>query len=183
MPFFLIESVYENEHDTTEERLRTDAYHAVLSGAAGQVFGNNPIWHFDGPGLFPAPVTWEEALGGKGSRSMTHLRKLLGGFSWWLLKPDISGKFLISGFGSGYDRAVAALAVDRSFAIVYLPSERPLMLDLGQLKGPKVAARWYDPSDGVFFGLVGSPFAAAGAQSFRPEAGSRDWVLVLESQS
>jgi hypothetical protein len=71
MPFFLIESAYENEHDATSQRLRTQAYHAVLSGAADQVFGNNPIWHFDGPGLFPLQVTWRDALGSRGAQSMT----------------------------------------------------------------------------------------------------------------
>ena len=68
MPFFLIESAYENEHEATEQRLRTQAYQAVLSGAAGQIFGNNPIWHFDGPGLYPAPVTWQQALGSRGAQ-------------------------------------------------------------------------------------------------------------------
>ena len=48
MPFFLIEGVYENEHEATEQHLACQAYQAVLSGAAGQVFGNNPVWHFDG---------------------------------------------------------------------------------------------------------------------------------------
>ena len=63
MPFFLIESAYENEHEANERRLRTQAYHAALSGAAGQIFGNNPIWHFDGPGMHPAPVTWQRRAG------------------------------------------------------------------------------------------------------------------------
>ena len=88
MPFFLIESAYENEHEATEQRLRTQAYQAVLSGAAGQVFGNNPIWHFDGPGLYPAPVTWQQALGSRGAQSMTHLRDLLTSLPWWQLEPD-----------------------------------------------------------------------------------------------
>ena len=69
MPFFLIESAYENEHEATEQRLRTQAYQAVLSGAAGQIFGNNPIWHFDSGGLYPAPVTWQQALAAAAPRA------------------------------------------------------------------------------------------------------------------
>ena len=34
MPFFLIESAYENEHEATEQRLRTQAYQAVQGAAA-----------------------------------------------------------------------------------------------------------------------------------------------------
>ena len=53
MPFFLMESAYENEHDAGEQRLRAQAYQAILSGAMGHLFGNNPIWHFDGAGPLP----------------------------------------------------------------------------------------------------------------------------------
>jgi len=184
MPFFLIESVYENEHNATDGRLRTDAYHAVLSRAAGQVFGNNPIWHFEGPGLYPAPVAWQEALRSQGSLSMTHLRELLGRVSWWLLEADLINSFLTSGIGSGFDRAVAARAADRSFAIVYLPSARGITLDLGQRAGPRVAARWYEPRNGVFSKVKGSPFPTAGSQSLRPDADTQnDRVLLLWSES
>ena len=51
-PFVLIESTYEGEHDAPPEQIRFQAWAAMLSGAAGQFFGNNPIWHFDGPTLF-----------------------------------------------------------------------------------------------------------------------------------
>ena len=51
IPFFLIESAYEDEHGASELRIRTQAYQALLSGATGHIYGNNPIWHFDGPGI------------------------------------------------------------------------------------------------------------------------------------
>jgi hypothetical protein len=188
MPFFLIESAYENERNATDQRLRTQAYHAVLSGAAGQIFGNNPIWHFDGPGLYRAPVSWQEAMGSKATQSMTHLRRLLSAVSgWWTLEPDVSHSFLLHGLGSGYDRAVAARTADRSFAIVYVPKIRQITLNLRDLTGPRIAARWYDPANGDFSKVEGSPFPATGSQNFRPDsknsAGFGDWALILQSQS
>src|SRR5690606_20547631 len=87
MPSFLIESTYENEHGATGRQLRMQAYQALLTGAAGHVFGNNPIWHFDGPGIYAAPVDWKEALGSEGARGMTHLMKLMGALPWWELVP------------------------------------------------------------------------------------------------
>ena len=126
MPFFLIESAYENEHEATERRLRTQAYHALLSGAAGQVFGNNPIWHFDGPGIYPAPVSWQEALDSRGAQSMTHFRNLLATMPWWLLEPDVDHTLLTEGLGPEDERAVAARTADGSFAIVYLPDRREI---------------------------------------------------------
>src|SRR5690606_28981496 len=185
MPLFLIESAYENEHEVTEQRLRAQAYQAVLCGASGQVFGNNPLWHFDGPGIYPAPITWQEALDSRGAKSMTHLRHLLAGLPWWLLEPDAEHTLLTGGFGPEDDRAVAAVAADDSLAIAYLPDDREITVDLGELAGPQIAARWYDPANGSFTVVDGSPFPAAGPQRFDPQlrngSGYADWVLVLES--
>jgi len=188
MPFFLIEGVYENEHEADERHLRSQAYQAVLSGAAGQVFGNNPIWYFDGRGLYSAPVTWQEALGSSGAHSMTHLHNLLTSVPWWLLEPDTDKMLVTDGLSSGGERAVAARTADRSLAIIHLPSSREITVDLGELAGPRVAARWYDPANGRFSTANGSPFQASGAGRFGRDLGANssgfdDWVLVLESQS
>ncbi|MBP0587490.1 DUF4038 domain-containing protein, partial [Mycobacterium tuberculosis] len=57
-PFFLIEGMDEGENGATEETVRGAAYSALLSGASGQVFGNNPVWHFSGPGIHEETVPW-----------------------------------------------------------------------------------------------------------------------------
>jgi hypothetical protein len=187
LPFFLIEGIYENEHEATEQLLRTQAYQAVLSGAAGHIFGNNPIWHFEGRGSYDGPVTWQEALGSRGAQSMTHLRELFTSIRWWELEPDTDNTLLTGGLGSDHDRAVAARSTDRALALLYLPSSRDITVDLGQLAGPEIAARWYDPANGRFSPASGSPFEAAEPQRFMPESdtnssGFDDWVLVLESR-
>jgi len=185
IPLFFLEGRYENEADGTEHRVRVQAYQALLSGAAGQVFGSNPIWHFNGPGLYPTSLTWQQALNGRGSESMTHVGALFAPRSWWTLQPDSSNTALTGGLSGGQDRAVAAVAADRSFAIAYLPSLRTVAVNLGQLVGPKVDARWYDPASGTYTTVAGSPFLASGSQTFRPAANNSsnfgDWALVLES--
>jgi hypothetical protein len=53
-PTFLIETHYENDFGgRTAEDVRADPYRAILSGAAGHLFGNKPMW-FCGRG-------WEQA--------------------------------------------------------------------------------------------------------------------------
>jgi chitodextrinase len=46
-------------------------------------------------------------------------------------------------------------------------------------------AWWYDPTNGTFAAIPGSPFANAGTHTFTPSGshgdGSADWVLVLEA--
>ena len=187
LPFFLIESYYENEAGVTEQDLRAQAYAAALSGGGGQVFGNNPIWHFSGAGLYPAPYTWQEALGSSGSRDMSYLEELLSALPWWKLRPDLSEKFLRSDGRGGDGRAVAATAADGSFAIVYVPDRRAISVDLDQLTGPSVRARWFDPSAGSFSAPLREGLRAAGIYSFIPNGENQssfdDWVLLLESTS
>jgi Protein of unknown function (DUF4038)/Putative collagen-binding domain of a collagenase len=189
MPFFLIEGVYENMHEASERDLRTQAYQALLCGAAGHVFGNDPIWHFDMPFYDPPPaMTWQEALASRGAQSMSHTRDLLLATRWWELEPDRKNVLLTDGLGPAEERAVAARSADRSFALVYLPSTRTVTVDLGQIAGPEIAAHWYDPADGRLFGVSGPPFLATGSQRLQPisdrnSSGFGDWVLILEAHS
>jgi hypothetical protein len=185
-PFFLIESAYENEHGAGEDRVRMQAYHAILSGASGQVFGNNPIWHFDGPGLFPVTATWKEALDSRGARSMTVLYDIVSSVKWWLLEPDIGNAFLIGGRGLTESRAVAALASDGSLGLVYVPTSRTITLDLRRLAGSAIVARWVDPTNATSVAAEGSPFAPAVQKLKSPArngAGFTDWVLELTTQT
>jgi hypothetical protein len=101
------------------------------------------------------------------------------------MQPAASNTTLSAGLSSGQDRAVAARASDRSFAIAYMPSVRTVTVNLAQLAGPNVTARWFDPSRGTYTTVTGSPFRATGAQTFRPAGNNAsnfgDWALVLES--
>ncbi len=102
--------------------MRVQAYQALLSGASGQLFGNNPIWHFDGPGLHPKPMEWKEALDSPGARRMSVLIRLFSDLEWWRPEPDISGRLLVLARGPVAEGAVAASADDGSYALAYVPS-------------------------------------------------------------
>jgi hypothetical protein len=184
-PFFLIESTYENEHNATTRQLRAQAYHALLAGASGHVFGNNPIWSFDGPKIFPAPVTWRKALDGPGSRSMAYVWNVFAARPWWTLVLDTRNAMPIEALGHGHNRAVAALAQDRTFGMAYVPIAREVSIDLGQLAGLEVTATWYDPTTGSYRTVNNSPLPAKGVRPFRSNGrngnGDFDWVLVFES--
>jgi len=182
----------------TEQRVRVQAYQALLSGAMGQAFGNSPIWHFNGPGVFPtgAPTTWQGWLSSPGTLSMVHVHDLFTSRAWWTLVPDASNPLLTNGYaGSGgtpYDLAVAARASDGSYGIVYMPSARSITVDMSKFDGPRVNARWFDPASGAPTAVVipGSPFpTSSGSQVLLPPTGNNastsepftDWVLLLES--
>ena len=178
MPYFLLEARYESEPGppdpvVTTQQLRAQAYEALLAGATGQIFGNNPIWHFQAPtSLFPYTGTWQTALNSGGSVSMQRLAALWTARSWWLLQPQDS--MITAGH--------AARASDGSFALAYVTTN--VTVQLNQLAGPNVLARWYDPFTGVYnpintFPKSASPFFTTPGNNGNNGA---DWVLVLESQ-
>jgi hypothetical protein len=181
-PFFLIESTYENEHGVSEERLRTQAYQALLGGACGQVFGNNPIWHFGTRGAREAPVTWRQALGGGGSRGMEHVARLFAALPWWLLEPDVGGVLLAAQPEEGGAHVSGAVATDRRLALVHVPATVPFRVATARMRGPGWIARWYDPASGRY---RQAPEEALDSGLFHPPGrnagGATDWVLEIRA--
>jgi hypothetical protein len=68
--------------------------------------------------------------------------------------------------------------------MTYMPTRRTITVDMTKLSGP-VTAKWYDPTNGAYTIVSGSPFANIGSLTFTPtgdnSAGNGDWVLVLEA--
>jgi hypothetical protein len=183
-----MESVYEGEHDSRPEQIRRQAYWAMLSGACGQFFGNNPIWHFDGPGLYPAKATWQEALDGAGSRDMARLRQVFAGLPWHRLEPEVDHGLVTEGYASGETAALTARTTDARLAVTYVPSSgtepRVLRVRLDRFPGP-VTGRWFNPTDGNSTVIKGPPGPDRGAAIFRTPGDNgtktNDWVLILEA--
>jgi hypothetical protein len=182
MPVFLIEAIYENEHDETGQKLRAQSYSSILTGGFGHVFGNCPIWGFGFASGFCSSTNWKAALNSVGSRNMKHFQALFHSRHWQGLVPDTSHTVLTGGYGTlGLsDYAMAAYAADRSSAIAYMPSSRMVTLNGSSLAGPKMTAWWYNPSDGTATQI--GIYSTTGPQSFSPP-GSGDWVLVLDSSN
>jgi len=185
-PFVLMETTYEIEHNSTPDQIRRQAYWAMLGGACGQFFGNNPIWHFDGPGLFPTKTTWKEALGGTGSREMARLRDLFAGLPWHRLEPEKNHEVVTKGYGEGGAMALTARTMDGRLSITYIPSTgtepRKLAVDLAQF-AEAITARWYNPTDGTWKTVNTEPLPNRGAKSLQTPGDNgtktNDWVLVV----
>jgi hypothetical protein len=175
-PHFLLESAYEAERESTPWSLRGQAYHAVLTGAIGHVFGSRDIWAFE--------PNWTASLASAGSVSMTHVRTLFESVGWPSLEPDQRNRLLVRGIGTSGDREYAVLssASDGTLAVAYVPTLREIGVDLSTLQKP-LRARWYDPSNGTFRDAALAA-GGTGRVAFTPPgknaSGDEDWVLVLE---
>ncbi|MEJ7616266.1 MAG: glycoside hydrolase family 140 protein [Pyrinomonadaceae bacterium] len=181
-PIVLGETGYEGEANTgfpwTPYLVRRQAYWALLSGAAGHAYGSATIWHFG--------KDWQDALDKPGTRQMAHIKTLFAARPWHKLVPDQKHAALTAGYEAGATYASAARTDDGRLILAYLPTSRAVTINLSKLSGPTMA-RWYDPTDGRFHPIEGSPFANQGSKQFTPpeanSAGEHDFILVLEVSS
>ena len=182
MPFILIESSYEGEHNASEVQIRRQAYWSVLCGGFGHVFGNNPIWHFNGPTLFPINMTWQQAMDLAGSVGMMHWGRLFRSRPWFELVPDQKHEVVTAGLGEfrGLDYLAAGRSVDGSTVIAYMPTRRTITVDMSKVSGAQALGWWFDPSTGK--ATAAGAFPTSGTREFTPPA-EGDWVLVLDDAS
>ena len=170
-PFFLMESSYEGEHNSSAVQIRRQAYWANLCGGCGQFMGNNPIWPFN--------HGWEQAMDLVGSRDMVHLKDLFASRPWFHLVPDAQHQVVTGGLGEfrGLDYLAAARTHDGGTAIAYMPTARAVTVDLTKICGKSAVAWWFDPRTGE--AQAAGEFATEGSQGFEPPS-EGDWVLVLD---
>jgi hypothetical protein len=189
MPVFMVEACYDYEslgqaHIATPATLRREEYWADLSGATGLIYGNHYTWTF--------ATGWQTHIDTPGAAEIMNMKSFFESRPWYDLVPDQTHSTLTAGFGTfsskgtidANDYATAARTPDGRLAIVYAPTIRSLTIDMTKLSGP-VTARWFDPSNGAYMAIEGSPFSNNGARSFTPPGdnhdGDGDWVLVLEA--
>jgi hypothetical protein len=182
MPFYLCESAYENEHQSTPSQLRSQAYQALLCGAMGHIFGNCPVWHFGANKSWCNKTDWKRELENAGSLSMYNFQRLFRSREWYDLIPDFDHEVVTAGFGSWgkKDYVTAAVTGDGVSIIAYLPSSRTVSVNLEKLSCEKVLIWWYDPSAGraIYSGI----YRAGGSKEFTPPS-EGDWVLIIDNAS
>jgi hypothetical protein len=175
MPFVLGQAQYEGyetEDKTTPDLPRRQAWWAMLSGAAGHAYGT-PIHAFT--------TDWRKHNSLPGLASMNHLTALMTSIPWWRLIPDQWHRVVVENHGNfgSRDWVSAAVLDDGSLALAYLPTARPLTVDLAQLSGSGVEIRWMNPRTGESVSKGKLPRTR---QKIAPP-GPGDWVLMLRADS
>src|SRR5262249_38605182 len=150
VPTMFIEGTYEGEQASLACTI-SQAYRTLLSGAAGHVFGNKPIWQF-GPG-------WPEALDSPGSRAMQHLAELIASHDLRGLTPDFPGAPPVERIarpglrgprraspGAPAGEGVASARARSGTTLVFVDAgRRTLQLPAGVERH----AAWFDPATGA----------------------------------
>jgi hypothetical protein len=190
-PIVDMEPAYEN-HPTgankpriDAHKVRSQAYSAMLAGAAGHGYGSLDLFYFykDADGPFPKNgfEHWRKAIAYEGSRQVGVMRRLFEQKPWYKLVPDQTT--IASNEGQGVQRLVAARAADGSFVIAYTPVGQPVSVHMNKLKGSRVEGKWYDPRNGTWKSI--GRYSNQGTQEFVPpsQGDQDDWVLVLDASS
>jgi hypothetical protein len=194
IPMFMGEANYEGEHNygtdgcITIRNCRLQEWWTMTSGATGQLYGGPCYGMTNSTALTTCDTTAVTQLG--------YQTGLLKTVDWWQLVPDQSHTLVTGGYGTcptsgsivSVDCVSDAETSDRTLALAYLPDPAGTLsmitVNLARMAG-SITARWYDPTDGAFTGITGSPFANSGSHNFRPpgrnSAGDSDWLLVLEA--
>lgn len=170
--------------------VRIIAYGSVLAGACGHTYGGHPVWQFYDSTRAPISLVktpWRKALLFPGAQQMKWLKRLFLSRPLLDLQPD---PLIIVGRGesSSFQRA----ARGKDYAFIYLPTGRPVTINLSAIAADSAVAWWYNPRTGeaTRIGL----FAAREARTFDPPGLSVelpwlqtgrgcDWVLVVDDQA
>lgn len=161
IPTIFLEGTYEGEGASLTCTI-SQAYRTLLSGAAGHVFGNRPIWLFD-PG-------WRAALDSPGSRAMQHLATLISSRELRNLTPDFTGARV-----SGSGIAAARARTGPTLAFVDL-GPRTVHVAPG-VPGTTRRAAWFSPETGATTDAGGHD-ASKALDLTSPLGGP--WLLIVD---
>lgn len=190
VPSYFIEGVYEYQGYEGgylgPYQLRNQEYWVILSGAlAGQLYGN--------ANLFGFPSGWQNSnwQTSPGITQFVYTNNFFASRQWYNLVPDQNHTVVTAGYGTfqncclnaNSNYLTAARTSDGKLVVAYMPTIRTITVNMAQLTGTTVTARWYDPTNGAYIS-IGS-FSNSGSRNFTPasnnSSGDGDWVLVLEA--
>lgn len=163
--------------------VRARIWRGVLAGGCGVTYGHHSIWQFCDPAKNPpintgdTIITWQQALHAEAATQMKYLRQLIEYSPFAKCVADQS--LILSPNLSDWDKHITAMrAEDGSFAMVYLPQNQPITIDLTKIKVGQKRVQWYDPRTGKM-----TVAKREKTSTFSPPKKGRDWVLVIEASN
>lgn len=194
-----------------ERHCREQEWWTMTSGATGQMYGGN-YSTANGPdgdaGSYGIAQGFTDAnIDTTGVTQLGYVTSFMDQINWWQLVPDGlddgSGRTYVTAGGgtcSGYlfttfnsntcitDATIpTGVGSQINTLVAYYPDPSAygtITVDMSKFSG-SVTAQWYDPTNGQYSTVSGSPFTNTGTQTFAPSttnnAGLKDWVLLLQS--
>lgn len=166
--------------------VRARIYRGVLAGACGVTYGHHQIWQFLNEKLYKpinigdTIIGWQRALRAEAAGQMQYVKNLMLSRPYFSREEDQG--LIKSAVGNSYiDLICAARDQKGSYAMIYLPQNKPVKIDLGKISGSKKNVWWYDPRTGG--ATADKTVSGNGTRSFTPPKEGTDWVLVIDDAS
>ncbi len=194
VPVFFLEGYYEGDITTLgntgndDRTLRAQEWRAALAGAtSGQMWGSQ--------GIYSLNNGWQNFLNTNATAQFGLMNTFLRAMQWYNLVPDQNHTIVTAGYGTldatennnscvnTNNYVTTSYLADGSASVSYTPFSANLTVDLSKFRND-VTARWYDPANGSYQTVSGSPFSKTGGSHVFSTPGSNsggdsDWVLVL----
>lgn len=166
--------------------VRARCYESVFAGACGITYGHHQVWQFLNKEL-NKPVNigdtligWQKAAKAEGAYQMQYLKNLLLSRPYFTRIPDQS--LIASDPGTSYTNHIQATRdSEGSYALIYLPQNKPVSVDISKITGSAKTIWWFDPRTGK--SIKGKPAKGTATQPFTPPSSGQDWVLVIDDAS
>jgi Protein of unknown function (DUF4038)/Putative collagen-binding domain of a collagenase len=166
--------------------VRARIYRGIFAGACGVTYGHHQIWQFMNKELYEPVnvgdtiIPWRKAARAEAADQMRHLKNLI------LSRPyetRISDQSLIkSEVGKTYvDLIYTTRNEDGAYAMIYLPQNKPVSIDVSKISGSMKNAWWFDPRTGKSTPI--KSIKGKSTQLFTPPTEGKDWVLVIDDAS
>lgn len=163
--------------------VRARIYRGVFAGACGVTYGHHQIWQFLNPDLYKpinpgdTIIGWKKAVHSEAGTQMQYLKNLMLSRPYFSRIADQS--VIKSDTGKTYiDLVYATRDQNNTYAMVYLPQNRPVKIDLSKVSGRTKKVWWYDVRTGI--ATPSKSVNGNGTQSFIPPKDGTDWVLVID---
>jgi len=185
MPSMLGEANYERENNTggpptTDETLRRQMLWSLTSGAAGYFYGSSD-WQFH--------QGWEDRLDTAAVSQLDALHDWFVRLEWWSLVPDDMDPLVIDGRGQRVgiddrsdvldnDYVTAARTANGSLAVIYVPSERTISLDMSKIDSTQSTV-WVDPADPSRTAAAKIDSQGRTTTPGKNVEGDGDWLLLI----
>jgi hypothetical protein len=180
MPSFQTEGPYQqpDPKNASDLDIRMQNYYVALGGGCGG--------HVYGAGWMADDWDYDTYKNNGGRVQTIYFKNLFVSRDWTTLVPDYDHTFITAGYGTLSMNTldyVGAAINNGTLGMAYCPKAVTITVNMSKFSGP-VTARWYDPTNGDYRSIKGSPFSNKGSRQFTTpgtnSAGSGDWVLVLE---
>ena len=149
-------------------------------------YGHHQIWQFlDTTRYKPINVGdtligWKNASRAEAAGEMQYLKNLMLSRPYFTRIANQS--IVVSDKGKDYTNLIYATADEgKSYAMIYLPQNKPVKVHLGKISGETKNVWWYNVKTGK--ATQGKAAKGSSTKTFSPPKEGQDWVLVIDDAS